>query len=163
MELPPQGDKLHKSSDHLEKEDVQLYSVGTRDTLASHDGVLLSCASHANKVPKLARPPPSPLPPLSHSLCSSFLSNTLLWKLQEPWSLCAFSSLSSSLGVHGAPPGFHCAAAWKFSQALSCGSNRLTFFCFLFLITVLHCQMSSVLKTTSSYILFIFLLSYVRG
>lgn len=81
MELPPQGDKLHKSSDHLEKEDVELYSVGTRDTLASHDGVLLSCASHANKVPKLARPPPSPphpppQPARPHpSLCSCFCDN----------------------------------------------------------------------------------------
>lgn len=37
--------------DHLEKEGVELYDVGPCEELASRDGVLLSHASCADKVP----------------------------------------------------------------------------------------------------------------
>lgn len=114
MELPPQGDKLHKSSDHLEKEDVELYSVGTRDTLASHDGVLLSCASHANKVPKLAQPPPSPLPappglpvPTRHSAVVSVTMPLGPGRRELFWSLPAKTS-----GGLQWPPGLGAGGCW---------------------------------------------------
>lgn len=111
MELPPQGDKLHKSSDHLEKEDVELYSVGTRDTLASHDGVLLSCASHANKVPKLARPPPSP--PRPPRACPSPPVTLQLFLRQCRWAPAA----ESSFGVFRPKPAEDCSGLQDWEQA----------------------------------------------
>lgn len=83
----------------------------------------------------------------------SLLSYSILWTWATLISLCFQLPLLNSR-IPWAPPGFPCVAAWKLSQDTELGQH-----CFVSHFSrssVLHCLMSSVLKTIASYILFIF-------